>query len=156
MKLILTLLLLSAGPAFAEEATLNANTVLRTSDSLVILKAGTVVKVLARNDKTVTVRAGDRTGKIPWSALETYSDADMMSAPAPHKVVSAPAPAPVVIAAAPTPVADGTPPPHVPGTQVIPHNAQSTYGKMVEKAAGAAASHEKTLVSPTDEILGGK
>jgi len=29
-------------------------------------------------------------------------------------------------------------------------------GMMVEKAAAAADSHEKTLVQPADEILGGK
>ena len=30
------------------------------------------------------------------------------------------------------------------------------YGKAVEKAAAAAGNHEKNLVQPTDEILGGK
>jgi hypothetical protein len=152
MKLLFALLCFSAATVFAEEATLSANTVLRTPNSLVILKAGTTVQILARNDKTVTVKSGDKIGRIPWSALESYSDADMMSAP--RKAVAAPAP--VTAVPAPAPASPGTPPAHVPGTQVIPHNAQSTYGKMVEKAANAADSHEKALVNPTDEILGGK
>jgi hypothetical protein len=30
------------------------------------------------------------------------------------------------------------------------------YGKMVEKARDNAGSHEKNLVDPADEVLGGK
>ncbi len=156
MKRLLALFLLSASVGLAEQATLAANTVLRTADSLVILKAGTVVQILAHNEKTVSVKVGAKTGLIPATALQQVADDnDMMSAPQTH--VAAPAPAPTLSpapAAAPA-TADATPA-HVPGTPVIPHNAQSMYGKMVEKAADAAGSHEKTLVQPTDEILGGK
>ena len=154
MKRLIALFLLSASVGFAEQATLAVNTVLRTADSLVILKAGTVVQILARNEKTASVKAGSQTGRIPLSALQQVAeDNDMMSAPQTHVAASTPAPAPSPAAAPAT--ADATPA-HVPGTPVIPHNAKSMYGKMVEKAADAAASHEKTLVDPTDEILGGK
>jgi hypothetical protein len=154
MKRLIALLLLSASVGFAEQATLSANTVLRTADSLVILKAGTVVQILARNEKTVSVKVGNKTGLIAVSALQQVADDnDMMSAPQTHVAASAAAPTP---APAPAPVAADTTPTHTPGTQVIPHNAQSMYGKMVEKAANAAGSHEKTLVQPTDEILDGK
>ncbi len=145
MKLLFALLCLSAGAALAEDATLVANTVLRTAHSLVILKAGTTVQVLARNDKTVTIKSGDKTGQIPVSALEAYSDADMMSAPRTAPVTPPPAPAPVA-ATLPAPAA----------APAEPRKAQTMYGKAVEKARDNAASHEKTLVQPTDEILGGK
>ena len=147
MKLLLALLCLAASTAWAEQATLAANTVLRTANSLVILKAGTTVQVLARNDKTVTVKYGDKSGQISSSALESFSDADMMSAPRTAPVAPAPAPAPApLVATSPAPAA----------TPAEPRKAQTMYGKAVEKAAAAAGTHEKTLVEPTDEILGGK
>ena len=145
MKFLLALLCLSAGTALAEDATLAANTVLRTAHSLVILKAGTTVQVLARNDKTVTIKSGDKTGQIPVSALEAYSTADMMSAPRTAPVTPPPAPAPVA-ATSPAPAP----------APAEPRRAQTMYGKAVEKARDTAASHEKTLVQPTDEILDGK
>jgi hypothetical protein len=152
MKRLFALLLLSAGAAgaalAAEQATLSANTVLRTGDSLVILKAGTTVEVLKHNEKTVTVKVGDKTGLIPWSALETaFSDADMMSVP--QKAAPAPAAKSAAASASTT-----TPPP--PAPPAAPRQAQTMYGKAVEKAAAAADSHEKAAVHPTDEILGGK
>ena len=147
MKRLLPLFLLSTCAAFAEQGTLSSNTVMRTANSLVILKAGTVVQILAHNDKTVTVKAGDKTGLIPWSALE--ADGDMMDAS--RATVSAPAPAP-----APAPVVATASAPAPAATPATPHKAQTMYGKAVEKAADAASSHEKALVSPTDEILGGK
>ena len=149
MKRLIALLLLSASAASAAEtATLSINTVLRTADSLVILKAGTVVEILKHNEKTVTVKAGDKTGVMPWSALETetFSAADMMSVPQkPVEATVAKTPAPV---AAPVPTSSATP--------AEPRKAQTMYGKAVEKAAAAAGNHEKAMVSPTDEILGGK
>ena len=145
MKFLLALLCLSAGTALAEDATLAANTVLRTAHSLVILKAGTTVQVLARNDKTVTIKSGDKTGQIPVSALEAYSAADMMSAPRTAPVTPPPAPAPVA-ATSPAPAP----------APAEPRRAQTMYGKAVEKARAAADSHEKAMVNPTDEILGGK
>jgi hypothetical protein len=151
MKRLVALLLLSATAALAEQATLATNTVLRTADSLVILKAGTIVQVLSHHDKKVTVKANGQTGQIAASALEseTFSAADMMSAPRTEPPAAPAAPAPVnEVAATPTPAPSAAPAAHRP--------AQTMYGKMVEKAADAAASHEKAMVSPTDEVLGGK
>jgi hypothetical protein len=151
MKRLLALLLLSASAASAEQATLATNTVLRTADSLVILKAGTVVQVLSHTDKKVTVKVGSQTGQISASALasETFSAADMMSAPRTDPPAAPAAAAPVnEVAATPAPASNPVPAQRRP--------AQTMYGKMVEKAADAAASHEKALVSPTDEVLGGK
>lgn len=154
MKRLLTfsLLLLSASAGFAEDGILISNTVLRTGNSLMILKAGTVVHILGRNEKTLSVKVGDKTGLIPWSAVETYSEADMMSASS-KPVLPAPAPTPAgsaTVKTAPT----SAPAPTVTPAPARP--AQTMYGKAVEKAAAAAASHEKTLVSPTDDVLGGK
>ena len=160
MKFLLALLCLSAGTALAEDATLAANTVLRTAHSLVILKAGTTVQVLARNDKTVTIKSGDKTGQIPVSALEAYSTADMMSAPRTAPVTPPPPPPP---RGPPPPPPPPPPPAPVAATSPAPapapaepRRAQTMYGKAVEKARDTAASHEKTLVQPTDEILDGK
>lgn len=145
MKPLLFLFLLSASVCLAEEATLSSNTVMRTDSSLIILKAGTVVQIVKRNDKTIAVKANGKAGLIPASALaDADADDPPPAAPTPA-VVAAPAPAPVAVAASP---ADGTPP--------APRKAQTMYGKMVEKARDNAASHEKNLVDPADEVLGGK
>ncbi len=141
MKSLLVLFLLSAGVCLAESATLPRNTVMRTGNSLVVLKAGTVVQILERGEKTVAVKVNGTTGLIPWSSLD--EDEPMKPAPAP----AAPAPAAAPVAAAATPPA---------GTPAEPHKATTMYGKAVEKARAAADSHEKAMVNPTDEILGGK
>ncbi len=159
MKRLLALLLLCASAALAaDQATLAANTVLRTGNSLVILKAGTVVQIISRSDKTVTVKSGDKTGMIPWSALVT--DDDMMSAPQKRAPTATPlpAPTPVVATAGPVPTSSTGPGPvPAPAPKPADHpKAQTMYGKAVEKAAAAADSHEKAQVQPTDEILGGK
>lgn len=157
MKRLVTLLLLSATLGFAQDTTLSINTVMRTDKALVVLKAGTVVHVISHGEKTVTVKVGNTTGLIPWSALEeSQLDEDlMMSAPtkpkprpvAPAKVAATPTPAPAVAATA-NPAEPSTPP--------APRRAQSMYGKMVEKARDNAASHEKNLVDSTDEVLTSK
>jgi len=154
MKRLLTfaLLLLSASTVLAEDGILTVNTVLRTADSLVILKAGTVVHILGRNEKTISVKVGDRTGLIPWSAVEAYSEADMMSATS-KSVSPAPAATPAGSAAVKTAPTSAPAPSASPAPA---RAAQTMYGKAVEKAAAAAASHEKALVSPTDDVLGGK
>jgi hypothetical protein len=143
MKLVLLLLLLSASVGFAEEATLTKNTVMRAEKSLVTLKAGTVVQVVARNGKTVAISVGGKAGTIPSSALDTPPVAPAPVAAAP--VAATPAPARDAAAATP---ADGQPAPA--------RKAESMYGKAVEKARANAAKHEKTLVKPTDEVLDGK
>lgn len=152
MKRLLALLLLTASTAFAaEQATLHTNTVMRTGNSLVILKAGTVVQILARNDKTVTVKSGNKTGMIPWAALVT--EEDMMSAPTNSAPISRPSPAST--GPAPTPVATSAPAPTPTPTSSEPPKPKTMYGKAVQKAAATAATHDKNQVQPTDEILGG-
>ena len=141
MKRLLLLFFLSASVCLAEKATLPRNTVMRTGNSLVILKAGTVVQVLEHGEKTVTVKVNGTTGTIPWSSLD--DDEPMQLAPHPP----APAPAAAPGAAAATPPA---------GTPAEPHQPTTMYGKAVDKARKAADSHEKAMVNPTDEILGGK
>jgi hypothetical protein len=143
MKRLIPLLLLCASVCLAEEATLQSNAVMRSGNSLVILKAGTVVQIVKRNEKktiSVKVNGTGATGLIPASALEEPDD--------PPPLVHTQAPPP-----APTPAAAATPPADAPAA---PRKAQTMYGKAVEKARENAASHEKTLVQPTDEILGGK
>jgi hypothetical protein len=138
MKPLLTLLLLSASVGFSEEAAITRNTVMRAENSLVTLKAGTVVQVVARNGPTVAISVGGKTGTIPSSALEA------------PPVAAAPAnatPAPARPAAVATP-ADRQPAPAP--------KATTMYGRAVEKARANAASHEKTLVKPTDDVLDGK
>jgi len=141
MKSLLVLFLLSAGICLADTATLPRNTVMRTGNSLVILKAGTVVQILERGEKTVSVKVNGTTGLIPWNALD--DDEPMKLAPPPP----APVPAAAPVAAAATPPA---------GTPAEPHEPTTMYGKAVDKARKAADSHEKAMVNPTDEILGGK
>ena len=148
MKRLLVLFLLPASLAFAEDATLSANTVLRTDKSLVILKAGTVVHVLRRNEKTIAVKVGNTTGLIPFSAIEDSDESMMMEA----GPVRRSAPKPV---STPAPAAASTPPPPAP-TPAAPRPAQTMYGKAVEKARQAAGSHEKNLVDPADEAAASK
>lgn len=147
MKRLTALFLLCASLGLAEDATLSNNTVMRTDNSLVILKAGTVVHVLVHNDKTISVKVGDKVGLIPWTALEE-SEESMLTAPTARPRPNSPAPASTSATTTATTAPAPTPPP--------PRPAQTMYGKAVEKARENAASHEKNLVDPADEVLGGK
>lgn len=72
MKRVLCLLALSlaaVGTCAAEDLTLPNNVILRSDRSLLSLKAGTVVEVVARDDKTLTIRVNGQTGTIPVSSL---------------------------------------------------------------------------------------
>ena len=131
MKRIALLLLLSGGVCFAEEVTLTQSAVMRADRSIVSLKAGTVVELVSRNDKTLTVRYGKNTGTIPVASIAVI---------APGTVVEAKKDAPPAPAPAPAPVAP-------------PRKAETNYGRSVEKAKENAAKHEKNLVKPADEIL---
>lgn len=146
MKRLIVLLFLFASAGLAEDATLLLNTVMRTENSLVILKAGTVVHIVKRNDKTVAVRVGNKTGVISGAALDSTDD--MQTATISSTYIHASAPAPVATAA---PAPASTPP-----APASPRKAQTMYGKAVEKARDNAGSHEKNLVDPADEVLGGK
>lgn len=149
MKRFFILLLLSASVGWAEEAKLPHNTVMRSGSELLTLKAGTVVKIVEQGDKTVTIKAGGKVGTIPWSALD---DAEIMK-PAPRTNTPAPTTSHKLTSSS-NPVAAASAPPAA--SAVAPRPAQSMYGKMVEKARTNAASHEKALVQPTDEVLDGK
>ncbi|MSU69468.1 MAG: hypothetical protein EXS39_01565 [Opitutaceae bacterium] len=141
-------MLLSVSVVLAEEATLPKNTVMRSERSLMILKAGTVVQILGRNEKTIFVKVDNKTGTIPVDSLTAVESA---KADAPAPVASAT----VAKAAAPAPVTAKGSAPTRPAPDPAP-KAVTTYGKAVEKAREYAAKHEKTLVKPTDEILDGK
>ena len=147
MKRLIPLLFLFASTCLAEDTTLLLNTVMRTENSLVILKAGTVVHIVKRNDKTVAVRVGNKTGVISGAALDSIDDMQIATT-TPSSYVHASAPAPVTTAA--------TPQASTPAAPAAPRKAQTMYGKMVEKARNNAGSHEKNLVDPADEVVGGK
>ena len=146
MKRLIILLFLFASAGLAEDATLLLNTVMRTENSLVILKAGTVVHIVKRNDKTVAVRVGNKTGVIAEAALDSTDDMQIATTSSTYVHASAPEP---VATAAPAPAS--TPP-----APAMPRRAQTMYGKAVEKARDNAGSHEKNLVDPADEVMGGK
>ena len=147
MKRLLALLLLSAGVAAAEDFKLPRATVMHSGSSVVTLPAGTVIKLVEQGDKDVTIKFNGKTGTIPWSALDD-------AAPVPAKIQRSSAPART--ASTPAPASVPPPPVPAPAPAAEPHHAQTMYGKAVEKARDTAASHEKTLVQPTDEILDGK
>jgi len=126
MKRLILLLFVGALVGAAEEVTITKSTMLRAEKSAVSLKAGTVVELLYRDEKTLIVQYKDLTGSIPASS------------------VAAPA-------AAETPKKEEAKPAEPPAA---PRKAETTYGKAVEKAKENAAKHDKNVVKPTDEILG--
>ena len=125
MKLLPLLFIAGTLACSAEEVTIAKSTMLRAEKSAVSLKAGTVVELISRDYKTLTVHYKNMTGTIPASSV------DAATAEAPKKEVAKP-----------------TEPP------APPRKAETTYGKAVEKAKENASKHEKELVKPTDEILG--
>lgn len=71
MKRLALALLLGAALGQAEDITLTRAALFKTERSIVSLKAGTVVELLSRDDKTLTVRYNNLTGTIPASSLAT-------------------------------------------------------------------------------------
>jgi hypothetical protein len=69
MKQLAILFLLGAAICAAEDITLTKPAVLKTERSIVSLKAGTVVELLSRDDKTLTVRFNKLTGTIPANSV---------------------------------------------------------------------------------------
>ncbi len=126
MKRLIALLLLSTALCAAEEITLPKSTVLRTEHSMMSLKAGTVVEVVSRDDKTLTVTYKNVTGTIPASAL-----------------VAAPA----------APAAAEAKKKEEPSAPPAEKGAQTTYGKAVQKAKENAGKHDKNVVKPADEVM---
>jgi hypothetical protein len=130
IPILASLLVLSAGTSLAEDAVLQKGTVMRVDRSLTSLKAGTVVEIVERGDKTITIRYKGQTGTIPVSSLAA-------------KDVPAATPTPVAAKAAP---AATTAP-----KSVVVDNPQSTYGNLVKKAEVNAAKHDDNLVKPANQ-----
>jgi len=78
MKRIALCLLLSSTVCFARDIVLTKPAILKGERTIVSLKAGTVVELLGRDDKMLTVRYGKITGAIPAASV-----AEAGSAPEP-------------------------------------------------------------------------
>ncbi len=104
---------------------------MRGDRSITSLKAGTVVEIVERGDKTVTIRYKGQTGTIPLSSL-------------PAKDQPAVPPPPVA--------AKAVPPKTTAPKSIVVDNPQSTYGNLVKKAEKNAAKHEDNLVKPADQV----
>jgi hypothetical protein len=136
MKLALShacILALSLGTCLAEDITIKSNTTMRADHSLVSLKAGTVVEVLERGDKTISIRYKGQAGTIPTSSLTasaTSSAASVPVAPKPASPASKTAPA---------------------SNSLVVDHPQSFYGNIVKKAETAVAKHDENLVKPANE-----
>ncbi len=124
---------LLVGACAADEITLPNNAVMRADRSLVSIKAGTVVDVLERGEKTISIRYKGQEGTIPASSL----------AAAPSVVAAPASPAPK------TPAPAVKPPSPAPASLVVDH-PQSFYGNIVKKAETNIAKHDENLVKPTN------
>ena len=124
MKRLIALLLLSGAICSAEEITLTKSAVIKADHSIVAVKAGTVLELVSRDEKTLTVRYNKITGTIPASSIAPVAENRKKEEPPPAAGESAP-----------------------------DHKAQTNYGRAVEKAKENAGKHEKNLVKPTDEVL---
>ena len=123
---------MSAGACLAENVTLPADAIMRGDRSLTSIKAGTAVEVVARGDKTITIRYKGQTGTIPASALAAKARPAATPTPAAASASTAPAP--------------------TPKKSLVVDNPQSTYGNLVKKAETNAAKHEDNLVKPADAV----
>ncbi len=123
MKRLTLLFLIGALVGSAEEVTLTKSAMLKAERSAVSLKAGTVVELVSRDEKNLTIRYKNLTGTIPAGSIAAASET-------PKKEEAKPS----------------EPPPP-------PRKAETTYGKAVEKARENAGKHDKNVVKPTDEIL---
>lgn len=123
--------MLSIGTSFAEDAVLQKNTVMRVDRSLTSLKAGTVVEIVERGEKAITIRYKGQTGTISLSSLPGSNP---------------PAPATAPAATKPAPTAANS------SKSLVVDNPQSTYGNLVKKAEINAAKHNDNLVKPADQV----
>jgi hypothetical protein len=127
----MAVVVLSAGACLAEDITLASNTIMRADRSLVSIKAGTVVEVLDKGDKTISIRYKGQIGTIPISSLTAAAPSATPAAAA--KPAS---PAPKTAPAAGSLVAD---------------HPQSFYGNLVKKAETNIAKHDQNLVKPAND-----
>ena len=128
-----------ATPLVAEDATLKQSVVLKSDRSIVSLKPGTVVELVSRDGNEVTIKYRNLTGKIPASKLEAAKPTAAGEAK-------------------PTAVAEAKPSEETKAEKKAPeakpaNPPQTNYGRAVQKAKDNAASHDKNLVKPTDEVL---
>lgn len=126
-------LLLCAAPLLAETVTVKEAAILKADRTMISVKAGTEVELIARDADTATIRYHNVTGKIPAYKLEGGTP-DAGTPKAEEKKIAADKPA---APPAPLPV---RPP-------------QTTYGKAVQKTRDTAGAHDKNAVKPGDEIL---
>lgn len=134
MKPLLPLLLLSAASLFAEPVTVRESVILKSERTILSIKPGTEVELVARDGDTVTIRYRNVTGKIPAGKL---ADAAKPAAAEPSKAAEK--------KASPAEAEKPSPPPKSP--------PQTGYGKAVQKAKDNTAARDKNAVKPTDEIL---
>jgi hypothetical protein len=136
IPLLIALLSLSAGSCLAEDVTLPRSTVMRVDRSLTSLKAGTVVMIVARGDKTITITYNGKTGTIPTSSLAATA-------------------APTVVRTAPATTGTTTTAQAAkPATKsLVADHPQSTYGNLVKKAETNAAKNETNLVKPVNDVM---
>jgi hypothetical protein len=125
------LFVLSAGTCLAEDLTINTTTLMRGDRLLMSLKPGTVVEVVERGDKTITIKYKGQTGTIPIPGAS--SGATLTQATVPQKTASP------------------TPPPAK--KSLVVDAPQSTYGNLVKKAETNVAKHEANLVNPADAVM---
>jgi hypothetical protein len=97
---------------------------LKSGRSIVSLKAGTMVELLSRDEKNLTIRFNNLTGTIPATSLSAAGK------PKPE--------APNAEAARPS---------------APPQTSGSGYVNAVNKAKAAAAKHDQNEAKPVDEVL---
>ena len=76
MKRIALCLLFSSAFCFGADVTLTKSAILKGERTIVSLKAGTVVELLGRDEKTLTVRHGKITGTIPAGSVTDAASAE--------------------------------------------------------------------------------
>jgi len=136
MKPLFPLLLLSAASLFAEPVTVRESVILKAERTVISIKAGTEVELVAREGDTATIRYRNVTGKIPAGKLTDAAK----PAPAAEPSKAAEKKTSPAEAEKPSPPAPKSPP-------------QTGYGKAVQKAKDNTAARDKNAVKPTDEIL---
>jgi len=124
MKRLTMLFLCGALIASAQEVRLTRPVILKSGRNIVSLKAGTLVELLERDDKTLTVRFNNVTGVIPASSL----------------------------AEAPATAAVGTKP-ESPKPSAPPQKSGSSYVNAVNKAKANVAKHDQNDAKTVDEVL---
>lgn len=111
--------------ASAQEVRLTRPAILKSGRNIVSLKAGTLVELLERDDKTLTVRFNNVTGVIPASSL----------------------------AEAPATAAVGTKPESPTPPSAPPQKSGSNYVNAVNKAKANVAKHDQNDAKTVDEVL---